>query len=59
MNKEYFDTDSTGYKKYSSQEDAEKRKQVGKVRIKTFSISTDKYKKTQDKVETVRYEIKD
>lgn len=59
MNKEYFDTDSTGSKKYFRQEDAEKRKQVRKVRIKDFSISTDKYKKTQDKVETVRYEIKD
>lgn len=59
MNKKYFDTDSTGYKSHFKQEDAEKKKQVGKVRIKELSISTDKYKKTQDKVETVRYEIKD
>jgi len=59
MNKKYFDTDSTGSKKYFQQEDAEKKKQVGKVRIKEFSISTDEYKKTQVKIETVRYEIKD
>ena len=59
MNKKYFDTDSTGSKKYFQKEDAEKKKQVGKVGIKEFSISTAKYKKTQDKIETVRYEIKD
>lgn len=59
MNKDYFDTDSTGSKKYFQKEEAEKKKQVGKVRIKEFLISTDKYKKTQVKVETVRYEIKD
>lgn len=59
MNKKYFDTDSTGSKKYFQQEDAEKKKQVGKERIKESSISTDKYKETQVKIETVRYEIKD
>lgn len=59
MNKKYFDTDSTGSKKYVEEEDAGKKEQVEKVRVKEFSISTDKYKKTKVKVETVRYEIKD
>lgn len=59
MSKNYFDTDSTGHKEYFRHKDSEIKKHVGKVGIKEFSISTDEYKKSQVKVKTVRYEIKD
>lgn len=59
MSKNYFDTDSTGDKGYFQKEDSERKKHGRNVEIKEFSISTDKYRKSQVKVKTVRYEIKD
>ena len=59
MSKDYFDTDSTGAKGYFQKEDSEAKKQEEKEEIKEFSISTDRYRKSEIKVKTVRYEIKD
>jgi hypothetical protein len=59
MNKNYFSTDSTGNKEYF-QKDVHSRKITKEnKKIKDFSISTDAYKKSLIKIQTIHYEIKD
>lgn len=59
MDKKYFDTDSTGSNDYFKEKNAVDEEHVGKSDIKDFSIDEGKYKKSQVKMETVHYEIKD
>lgn len=59
MENEYFETGSTGSKDYFEDEKEDAEELMKEEELKDFEISTERYKKVEVKLKTIKYEIKD